>query len=117
MEIKNMQYWKRKATLPGLNYQSENKLPSGLAKSSALQKNEEKNKPTTRIGSNKPVKKLPTTRIGSNKPVDPELIKKYNIKSKQPKPVKAKVKKPVKTKTERVVKAGKKILSNIHKAF
>ena len=42
MEIKNMQYWKRKNALPGLNYESENKLPNGLAKSSALQKTEEK---------------------------------------------------------------------------
>ncbi len=42
MEIKNMQYWKRKNTLPGLNYESNNKLPNGLAKSSALQKTEDK---------------------------------------------------------------------------
>ena len=41
MEIKNMQYWKRKATLPGLNYEMDNKLPDGRSKSSALQKNEE----------------------------------------------------------------------------
>jgi hypothetical protein len=39
MEIKNMQYWKRKATLPGLNYDMDNKLPDGRSKSSALQKN------------------------------------------------------------------------------
>ena len=37
-----MQYWKRKNALPGLNYESDNKLPSGLAKSSALQANETK---------------------------------------------------------------------------
>ena len=42
MEIKNMQYWKRKNTLPGLNYESNNKLPNGLAKSSALQSIEDK---------------------------------------------------------------------------
>ena len=42
MEIKNMQYWKRKNALPGLNYESDNKLPNGLAKSSALQANETK---------------------------------------------------------------------------
>ena len=41
MEMKNMQYWKRKNTLPGLNYESDNKLPNGLAKSSAFQKTED----------------------------------------------------------------------------
>ena len=39
MEIKNMQYWKRKNALPGLNYEMDNKLPNGLSKSSALQAN------------------------------------------------------------------------------
>ena len=41
MEMKNMQYWKRKNILPGLNYESDNKLPNGLAKSSAFQKTED----------------------------------------------------------------------------
>ena len=111
MEIKNMQYWKRKATLPGLNYESENKLPSGLAKSSALQKNEEKEaKKSSMSESKKAVKRTvftkddptaPPTRLPliKNKPttrdIDPvkaELIKKYNLKSRS-QTVKAKSKK------------------------
>jgi hypothetical protein len=59
MEIKNMQYWKRKNTLPGLNYESENKLPNGLAKSSALQSTEEKGIRNPSASTNKPTGPVP----------------------------------------------------------
>ena len=101
MEIKNMQYWKRKATLPGLNYESENKLPNGLAKSSALQKNE------------KEEAKKAGMRVGKKAAEDYERASR---KAKLER-VKPKVKKPVRTKIERVARTGGKILSNIHKAF
>ena len=104
MEIKNMQYWKRKATLPGLNYESENKLPSGLAKSSALQKNEEKEE-----------KK-------SSAAEDYERAsRKAKLKLVKPKERKMTAEEKAKLKLakfkQRSASLGKKTLSNIHKLF
>jgi len=72
MEMKNMQYWKRKNALPGLNYESDNKLPSGLAKSSALQAMEAKEGKATAKVKAKPEKLKPKkTTSDQSQPTQP----------------------------------------------
>ena len=70
MEMKNMQYWKRKNTLPGLNYESDNKLPSGLAKSSAFQKTEEKGIRNPKASTSKPTGPVPPKKSTVNEKDD-----------------------------------------------
>ena len=77
MEMKNMQYWKRKNTLPGLNYESDNKLPSGLAKSSAFQKTEEKGIRNPKASTKKPTPPVKPTQSAA------ETVKKTKARKKE----------------------------------
>ena len=84
MEIKNMQYWKRKNTLPGLNYESDNKLPNGLAKSSALQKTEEKGIRNPEASTKSPKAPVPPEKSTvPSKPLTPEERMEKKLKEKK----------------------------------
>jgi len=84
-----MQYWKRKNALPGLNYESNNKLPNGLAKSSALQSTEEKGIRNPKASTKKPTPPVPPKKSTASekstpppKPLTPEERMEKKLKEK-----------------------------------